>query len=173
MVRFEGFGLNWRTGLLVLLVAAMLAGTMIVVKPVAVQDGSQANAAVAPCRPHAWQSRWVKNGDSGLGWSIYQKVKIAWNGCDVKAVPSTIACWTGFLLGIGFAYWNCSTYREYTNTAYGQQLVVRSGWQVSMFFNGFPVKTNHLLCAWYDRNGQKTYTHNGAFDVVNESLCGF
>jgi hypothetical protein len=173
MIRFEGFGLNWRTGLLVLMVAALLAGTFVVVKPVVTDEGSQVSAAVAPCKPGAWQSRWVQNQDSGVGWSIYQKMKIQWNGCDVKGVSGTMACWSGSVVGIAIENWNCSSYRQYTNTAYGQQLVMRSGWAISPFIAGFPFKTNHLLCAIFNRDGQRVLKENGAFDVVHQGWCGY
>lgn len=153
-MRFE-----WRftrsTGLLIVLIAAMLATAAIVTKPATQSDGSQVEAAVRPCHPHAWRYRWHTDTDEGFGYYLQQHYKIKYNGCNVKIVAGTHTClhqaWA-FIIGTD----DCSALRLTVNNyryPYSETLVVRAAFEMYPFSGLGLLHWPHFMCAKYNRNG--------------------
>lgn len=152
MIRFEGFGLNWRTGLLVALVALMLAQVLLIAKPAILPQGSKASAAVVwPCDPHGWQSRYIGFEDNPVGFRVRIEGRIRWNGCQVEMTEGPWCYeWWG---GLAPSEADCSYKRLNLQTAYGQNLLVRGYWTVFPIGLPFGLGVPHYLCKRFDRNG--------------------
>lgn len=164
-VQFRGWGLNVPTVLVVILVAVLLASAITVVKPVVVPGASQGDsvqAAVSPCKPSYWRTKWVKNYHGWWGWGVTVRAQIKYNGCDVLVVPGTQTC-SHWAVGYAISYRACTNYRTGTWTAYGQNVVVYSRYDVAPFVNGFPLSANVLMCQRYDRWGRLIVQLNGPY----------
>lgn len=166
-VEFRGFGRNWQTLLLALVVAVLLSGVLTVLSP---RVGGRANgegtvaAAVYPCQPHSTYYRWVTNNhDGGLApFALTVKALIAYNGCDVYVVSGTQRC-SWWAIGYGVQTQWCGNYRLYTYSAYGQVLTVGATFYVSIGWSGFPIGSQIHLCQWFNRNGTLFNTKNGPY----------
>lgn len=165
-VKFRGFGLNLSTMIVLLLASTLLAGVLTLVKPVVIPGssagGDTISAATYPCQPYAWRSKNIENRHSGSFWYVTVAAKIQYNGCDVMVVPSSQQC-SHWAIGFSVNYAWCSSYRLYTYTAYGQQLVVGARVQVFVLWSGFPVTAAVHICQLYNRNGNLLSQWNGPY----------
>lgn len=165
MIKFRGWGFNIPTILAAILIAILLSGLLTVANPVVMPSGAkpQAAAAVYPCDPGPWNTRWVTNKHGAWPfWEITIRAKIKWNGCDIKVVPYTQRC-SWWAIGYGIDQKTCDNYRIYKYTAYGQNLVLRGYFYLSVIANGFPLGTTVHMCQWYERFGRLINTQNGPY----------
>jgi hypothetical protein len=175
VIRFEGFGLNWRTALLVGLIIWTVTGGLLT-RPLLLSNPSdRASAAVAPCQPYAWQYKFPARiidtdvGGPGQG-ELWIDSAIKWNGCDVMLSgrqspnPECAAHWVINQIVVTA----CSGKRINTDTAYGQRLIVRAHAHVTAWITPFGVTT--YLCAHFDRNGRWTYYYAG---ITSPENCGW
>jgi len=168
---FRGFGRNWPTLALIVLIAFVLSALFLPVSPLVDKNKNQASAATWPCKPHSWQYAWHTDTDSGFGWSIQQHYQIKDNGCDVFVVASTHSCLPGASLTFNINPSDCSSIRRYTTTAYGEYIVVRSAFKFSPWITIGFANWQHFICRYYNREGQPFAFYRGPQDyVANDCL---
>ena len=164
-IEFRGFGRNWQTLLLVIVMASLLSGAFTLVRPV-VMPGSRgedtALGATPPCNPYPAREKSVSNSHGGFGWGITITARVRYNGCDIYVISGSQDCYW-WAVGYSIQQLNCTNYRTGTTTAYAENLHIWGRFNVYVGWQGFPISASPFMCRNYDRNANIISTYNGPY----------